>query len=544
MTGNDVRIKIHGTDKTGRAFASAKRNLTSLNRSAATTARALAGMFGATLGVAAFVRMTRSVIDYGSAITDAAAATNTNIEALQVLNYAAQEAGASQENMRNVLVRVQKSTYDAQRGLSTARDAFRLLNIDVEEFAKLPTERKLETLARKMSEAKDDGKAYGAVLDLLGSRNAPRLNEVLQRLASEGFDEVARSAKAAGQVMREDTAQAMDEMADKLAEFGTYIKTFWSEKIYKAASRLGIVDNLEMELAESEKKLAKFKKMMEQEFTQLPSAIPGQAPMIIPIDHTQTEIEIQRLEANIERIKEEMQSILDERENLENESVIPGSMVEATRQDAAEILKHISGMYNAPNAMPPETYALEQMQRDIEARVKAREAHDKLTLDVMNGNELMLHSMKRASDGMADAFVDFATTGKSSFSEMTSAILADMARMIIQMQVLNPLLNGIFGGAGGAGATAIEGVRAAGGPVSAGTTYLVGEKGPELFTPSRSGAIVPNNQLSAAGPVNISFSVSALDSKDFAAQMAQHRRLMVGVVDEAMNRRGRKGVSQ
>lgn len=34
--------------------------------------------------------------------------------------------------------------------------------------------------------------------------------------------------------------------------------------------------------------------------------------------------------------------------------------------------------------------------------------------------------------------------------------------------------------------------RAAGGPVSAGTSYLVGERGPELFTPGASGAISPN----------------------------------------------------
>lgn len=37
--------------------------------------------------------------------------------------------------------------------------------------------------------------------------------------------------------------------------------------------------------------------------------------------------------------------------------------------------------------------------------------------------------------------------------------------------------------------------RAIGGPVSAGTTYLVGEQGPELFTPSQSGGITPNNKL-------------------------------------------------
>ena len=35
--------------------------------------------------------------------------------------------------------------------------------------------------------------------------------------------------------------------------------------------------------------------------------------------------------------------------------------------------------------------------------------------------------------------------------------------------------------------------RAVGGPVSGGNPYVVGEKGPELFIPSVSGSIVPNN---------------------------------------------------
>lgn len=39
--------------------------------------------------------------------------------------------------------------------------------------------------------------------------------------------------------------------------------------------------------------------------------------------------------------------------------------------------------------------------------------------------------------------------------------------------------------------------RAEGGPVSAGMPYIVGEKGPELFVPARSGRIVPNTALPA-----------------------------------------------
>lgn len=43
------------------------------------------------------------------------------------------------------------------------------------------------------------------------------------------------------------------------------------------------------------------------------------------------------------------------------------------------------------------------------------------------------------------------------------------------------------------------GGRAAGGPVSAGTPYLVGERGPELFVPHNSGNIVPNHALGGGG---------------------------------------------
>ena len=41
------------------------------------------------------------------------------------------------------------------------------------------------------------------------------------------------------------------------------------------------------------------------------------------------------------------------------------------------------------------------------------------------------------------------------------------------------------------------GGRAIGGPVKPGTQYLVGEKGPELFTPNQSGQITPNNKLAS-----------------------------------------------
>lgn len=66
------------------------------------------------------------------------------------------------------------------------------------------------------------------------------------------------------------------------------------------------------------------------------------------------------------------------------------------------------------------------------------------------------------------------------------------------------------------------GGKAAGGPVSMGKTYLVGEKGPELFSPSSNGNIIPNNKLggtSSGTTINISVS-GAIDPASTARQIA------------------------
>lgn len=51
--------------------------------------------------------------------------------------------------------------------------------------------------------------------------------------------------------------------------------------------------------------------------------------------------------------------------------------------------------------------------------------------------------------------------------------------------------------------------RAAGGRVTGGSPYLVGEVGPELFVPGRGGMIVPNDRLGAGGGTSIVINVTA-----------------------------------
>jgi hypothetical protein len=73
-----------------------------------------------------------------------------------------------------------------------------------------------------------------------------------------------------------------------------------------------------------------------------------------------------------------------------------------------------------------------------------------------------------------------------------------------------------IGGAIG-GALGFGGGRAMGGPVSARTAYVVGERGPELFVPGSSGSIIPNGM---GGGTIINLTVNgAIDSESTARQI-------------------------
>jgi hypothetical protein len=86
---------------------------------------------------------------------------------------------------------------------------------------------------------------------------------------------------------------------------------------------------------------------------------------------------------------------------------------------------------------------------------------------------------------------------------MARSILSDLAKIAIRQMIIQPLLQmmGLGGGGGGGGfiSSIFGGGRAIGGPVMSGASYIVGERGPERFTPMMPGMITP----SGGGGVNV-----------------------------------------
>ena len=145
-----------------------------------------------------------------------------------------------------------------------------------------------------------------------------------------------------------------------------------------------------------------------------------------------------------------------------------------------------------------------------------------------------------------DSLIQGSDNWGKSLQQIASKVLVDIANQLIRIYVIEQAVSAIKSfltpfnpaaplGAGGGmvgkfgtfGPNYGIAQRALGGPVASGSTYLVGERGPELFTPSRGGSIIPNNAL-GGGSTSIVVNVDASGSS-VQGDQAQGRQLGVAI---------------
>jgi hypothetical protein len=136
----------------------------------------------------------------------------------------------------------------------------------------------------------------------------------------------------------------------------------------------------------------------------------------------------------------------------------------------------------------------EEMARGIESGFGTLDLSQEIRAGITAPLEAALPEMSvyadQAARNMQDAFANFlfdpfenGVKGMlRSFADAIRQMIAQAAAAkIFEATGITGFIGGLFGG-----------FRASGGPVSAGRSYIVGERGPELFTPGASGAITPN----------------------------------------------------
>jgi tape measure domain-containing protein len=177
---------------------------------------------------------------------------------------------------------------------------------------------------------------------------------------------------------------------------------------------------------------------------------------------------------------------------------------------------------------------LRDQKTEIDKNAEAAEAL-KAKFDQI-GNEI--------KNGIVQNLTD-AVMGTQTLAESAINVLERLRRKLIEVAIQKALagLGGMFGGGGFGGFLGGLFGRANGGRVSANQPYMVGERGREVFVPTTSGTIVPNNQLGGGNTnvINVSVDASGTQAEGDEATSSQLGKLIGLAVQQELVKQSRAG---
>ena len=258
-------------------------------------------------------------------------------------------------------------------------------------------------------------------------------------------------------------------------------------------------------------------------------AVGGLATMFIKARNNAKEFQRVITEGSGEEVEKELKKQQDALAAIDKKLANASRRAEKSleRQKRA-IEQDIEALNKRQETLVKEQEITEEQKKQNEEKKKSAELIKKQQEETDKLKEKFMQIGQSIEDGVVQNLTD-AAMGTKTLGEAAISVLNDLKRKLIEVAMqqavsglgnfIGTALGGLFGGGGGGGfkapapmpkgfmGTGIPDVlpkgsfgissikRENGGPVSAGGSYLVGEKGPEMFTPSRSGAIIPNNAM-------------------------------------------------
>lgn len=164
--------------------------------------------------------------------------------------------------------------------------------------------------------------------------------------------------------------------------------------------------------------------------------------------------------------------------------------------------------------------SVDELKKRIELYGELSEKARQLIAAEQQHRELAREAGRILSNGFEDAVF---AGGK--LRDVVNALVSDIGRMMFRNVMFGSGgTGGIFGGIGSFFGSMFGGGKATGGGVSSGKSYMVGENGPEMFTPSAAGTITPNHRMGDAAGSTFNVTINAP-----GADPAQLNRVVVAV---------------
>ena len=158
----------------------------------------------------------------GDEVAKMAKRTGLSVETLSELKFVASQTGTEFATLENGVRKMQRSIYDAGRGLSTAVDALADLGLTYKDLEGLSPEEQFKLLADRIGKIKDPTKKAAIAMSLFG-RTGTNLLPMFEQGAA-GINALQEEARRLGLTMRSEDAKAAEDFTDAMDRLWKVVK--------------------------------------------------------------------------------------------------------------------------------------------------------------------------------------------------------------------------------------------------------------------------------------------------------------------------------
>jgi hypothetical protein len=550
-----LSIVIGTVDKFSKTFSKAKAGLAGIGKAAKTSMKALGGISLAFGTVATAITLAlKGSFQFIDALGKTANRTGVSVNFLQAFQIAAEESGSSTEGASKALEKFSRNIGEAGRGLKTQADIFRDLGVELrdQQGNLRGTEEVLLDVADGIQALGSNAEKNSALANLFGREGIKLFNVI--NSGSEGVRQLTERLNELGISLSEQSVRGVEAFNDSFNILTTQLNNL-KDNVFVAFTP--VLQSFTNQISETFKSFIKEgggaeaigEKFATAIFDGLLKVIDILKITVLNFSDFATAVEKAGL-----RIAKPFSFLGKEFERLDKKNEDFKNKVTAAFEVATSTVE------NYKNMIGDTTIATNTLTGSTNAVTDAQNAQAQALLDLQNPFAVYKQTIGDLNKSLQnlgvgtlkkfeDQIVNTLKTGKAQFKDFADFVVEQLIRIAVQ-QFITSLFSGgsgnggifsnLFGGGGNKKFVGFE----KGGTVSSGRPYMVGEKGAELFVPSRTGTIVPNNQLGMAGggvPVNITYQIQSFDSKDTLQAITENAPAISGIIEQQFNRRGKRG---
>jgi hypothetical protein len=158
----------------------------------------------------------------GDQVAKMAKRTGLSVETLSELRFVASQTGTEFESLEMAFRKMQRSIYDAGRGLSTAVDALEDLGLTFKDLDGLSPEQQFKLLADRISQVEDPTRKAAIAMSLFGRTGTNLLP--MFAAGAKGIEELQEEARRLGLTMSGEDAKAAEDFTDALDSLWKVVK--------------------------------------------------------------------------------------------------------------------------------------------------------------------------------------------------------------------------------------------------------------------------------------------------------------------------------